>query len=192
MITKIAQKKRQKFHKTSSFLLIIFLFLIDISLFFLIKSNFFESLDIQITGKLKDFFNNSNNNNYNEIINSAIPLLIKIFHFLNEIYIPYIIIIIINNYSNVYKSFILITILSVSLYFTTLIKLLYNTSTYHKRNDECGLASNEIIIFVSFYLSLWEILINSKDKIEEEDSNNFYNIQNKKSKIKIKIICFFH
>ena len=92
-------------------------------------------------------------------------------HIMTNIYFPYLIIIIIFNFYTVYDCFILINILSIDYIFTFCIKMIYLKPPYSYLNKEdekkikifyCGygwgLPSEECILMVSFYLSLWKIV----------------------------------
>ena len=141
------------------------LFLLEIVLFILIKLNIFESMDSSIAKALQP----------DKIENDEIPTLIKIVYYLNRIYIPYIIIIIVNNFSNVYNTFILFNILSIICYISCILKFIFykfippNDGMIYYCGEGWNLPSTEMMISVFFYLALWNILFFNKN------NNNNYN-----------------
>ena len=137
------------------------LFLFELLFFFLIKSNIFENMDFSIQEALQP--EHSNNT-------ISISLFLKIIYYLNKIFFPYSIIIILNNFSNIYNTFILFNILSISYYISYFLKIIFykiiknNNGIIYYCGDGWNLPSNEMIISVVFNLSLWNILFNEKYK----------------------------
>ena len=135
------------------------LFLLEIVLFILIKLNIFESMDSSIAKSLQP----------DKIENDEIPTLIKIVYYLNRIYIPYIIIIIVNNFSNVYNTFILFNILSIICYISCILKFIFykfippKDGIIYYCGEGWNLPSTEMMISVFFYLALWNILFFNKN-----------------------------
>lgn len=128
-----------------------------------------------------DVFNNPDNKIRTSLQASAtkISLFPKIIHYFNHFFIYYSIIIIINNFSNIYKVFMLFHILSISVYVSALIKFIFYKASFNVLSNYGGgliyycdygwtLPSTEIVTSVSFYLSLWKLFFDSSN----EDKNN--------------------
>ena len=130
------------------------LFLLLILFFILIRVEVFKSMDFSIQKSLQPKYPD---------INNKVPRDIHIIYHLNTIFVPYIIIIIVNNYSNIYKTFTLFQILSVACYTSCILKFIFFKMIMN--NDEnsmiyyCGegwnMPSTEMLISVVFYLTLW-------------------------------------
>lgn len=141
------------------------LFLILFLLFILIKVEVFKSMDFSIQKSLQPHYPD---------INNKIPRDIYIIHRLNKIYVPYSLIIIINNFSNIYKTFNLFQILSVACYISCILKFIFFKIIMKDENSiiyYCGegwnLPCTEIMISVLFYLSLRNLILcneNYEDK----------------------------
>jgi hypothetical protein len=142
------------------------LLILEIILFILIKSDNFYSYDISIQNSLSP---NKTDNNKN------IPIIITILYYSNKIFIPYIVIILVNNFSNIYNTFILFNILSIISYISCILKFIFYNFTNRKEEEQifyyCGegwnLPCTEIMISVLFYLSLWNLILcneNYEDK----------------------------
>ena len=136
------------------------LFLLDLLLFFLIKSNVFESMDFSIQESLQP--NHSNNKI------TTIPTFLRLMHYFNIILFPYSIIIIVNNFSNIYITFILFNILSLCCYISSIFKFIFYNTIINSKGIiyYCGkgwnLPCTEMLISVLFYLSLWNISFKGK------------------------------
>ena len=147
-------------------LLIILLILItvEVLLFILIKTDEFNVIDIETTKDLQESLFDKNA--------KSIPFGLEFVHFLNDIYSPYFLIAIIYNYFTVYDCFILVNILSFDYIFSFLLKIIYNRPCYkYFETDEIdakdieifycgygwGFPSEECVIAVSLYLSIWKI-----------------------------------
>lgn len=136
------------------------LFLLDLLFFILIKSNVFESMDLSIQESLQP--DNSNNKI------TTIPTSLKLVYYFNKILFPYSIIIIVNNFSNLYITFILFNILSLCCYISSILKFIFYKTIINSKGIiyYCGegwnLPCTEILISVLFYLSLWSILFKGK------------------------------
>lgn len=92
---------------------------------------------------------------------------------LNNQLVMFFLIVIVFNYFNIYKSFMLLTILSLSHYFSSLLKLAYMSPRPYFFNQELkiyycemgyGFPSTQVFSMVSFYLGLWRVLFESKTK----------------------------
>lgn len=148
------------------------LFLILFLLFILIKVEIFKSMDFSIQKSLQPDY---------PYINNKIPRDIYIIHRLNKIYIPYSLIIIINNFSNIYKTFNLFQILSVACYISCILKFIFFKIIMNDENSiiyYCGkgwnMPSTEMIISVVFYLTLWNLFFDYKDKNYVTKINKFF------------------
>ena len=156
------------------FILILILITLEIILFVFIKTGDTQEIDIETTEYLQESLFNMTNNSINYIL--------EINHYLNDIYTPHLLISIIYCFFTVYDCFILVNILSVNYIFSFIIKLIYNKPSYKifdtNNNIQiyyCGYGyafpSEEIIIAVSFYLSIWKITnklsfkYNKKEKV---------------------------
>ena len=136
----------------------IILFLFEILFFILIKNEVFKSSDFLIQSSLQP---NLSDNKVNEY---TIPKFITFIYYSNKIFVPYIIIIIVNNYSNIYNIYTLFNILSICCYISCMLKFIFFKMI--KNDDEttriyyCGkgwnLPSTEMIISVVYSLSLWK------------------------------------
>ena len=150
-------------------LLIILLILISIEivLFIFIKNESMRTLDIKITKSLQKFFITENKEESEE--SKEHPFLLSLVHVINDLYSPYIILSVIYNFCTVYDCFILVNVLSIDYIFSFIFKIMYNNPGYffQSKNEEnikifyCGYGwgfpSEESIIAVSFYLSIWKI-----------------------------------
>ena len=148
------------------------LFLILFLLFVLIKVEVFKSMDFSIQKSLQPDF---------PLINNKIPRDIYIIHRLNKIFVPYSFIIIINNFSNIYKTFNLFQILSVACYISCILKFIFYKMIMNDENSiiyYCGegwnMPSTEMIISVVFYLTLWNLFFDYKDKNYVTKTNKFF------------------
>lgn len=148
------------------------LFLILFLLFILIKVEVFKSMDFSIQKSLQPHYPD---------INNKIPRDIYIIHRLNKIYVPYSLIIIINNFSNIYKTFNLFQILSVACYISCILKFIFFKIIMKDENSiiyYCGegwnMPSTEMIISVVFYLTLWNLFFDYKDKNYVTKINKFF------------------
>jgi hypothetical protein len=148
------------------------LFLILFLLFVLIKVEVFKSMDFSIQKSLQSDY---------PYINNKIPRDIYIIHRLNKIFVPYSLIIIINNFSNIYKTFNLFQILSVACYISCILKFIFFKIIMNDENSiiyYCGegwnLPSTEMIISVVFYLTLWNLFFDYKDKNYVTKTNKFF------------------
>ena len=157
MIAKSSKKNFSSISKKILIIIISLLIIINLILFVFIKSESFKSSDINITKNIQDALINKNSN--------SIPFFLKMVHFLNNIHYPYLIIIIIFNFYTTYDCFILINVLSIDYIVIFLFKLLYQKPPYN--SDEIkifycgygwGFPSEESILMVSLYLSLWRIV----------------------------------
>lgn len=136
------------------------LFLLEILLFILIKAKVFKSLDISI----KEYLQPDNPD--------KIPIIIKIFYNLNKIFTPYAIIIIVNNFSDIYNTYNLFNIISIACYISCILKFIFFKIIQDNDNSiiyYCGKGwncpSTEMMLSVVFYLTLWNIYFVDKDKI---------------------------
>ena len=149
------------------FLLIISLLLIsvEIVLFILIKTEVTKTIDIEITIDLQKKLLDTKENSTN--------FFLEFNQYLNNIYAPYFLISIIYNFFTVYDCFILVNVLSIDYIFSFLLKLIYKKPSYkyfsinNTDSDDikiyyCGYGyafpSQESIIAVSLYLSIWKIM----------------------------------
>ena len=162
------KKKRNWILIIIMILLIIFTCIID-----KIYSNSFLQNDIKITNEIQKFF----------IINDSISKTITYLNYGNSIMTICIIIIIVYNYSNIYKSFLIFTMTSFLYYFSSWIKFFNQKFTpyYDKKivNNKditfniyyCGFGfgfpSTQTFVMVPFYLSLWKIYSISKPKVNK-------------------------
>lgn len=158
----------ERINKKKLFISLI-LFLLELVLFILIKLNAFESMDSSIVKSLQP--------DKTDIY--EVPTLIKIVYYLNRIYIPYIIIIIVNNFSNVYNTFILFNILSIICYISCILKFIFykfiptKEGTIYYCGEGWNLPSTEMMISVFFYLALWNIIFFSKNNKNNYNSKDF-------------------
>ena len=164
MIAKLSNKRKSSIDKKIIILIMLLLIIIDIILFILIKLEKFKELDIFITKNLQEKLINKNI--------QSIPLFIKVVHYINGIYSPYLIITIMFNFFTVYDCFILINILSIDYLVSFCLKIIYSKPTYNylvenNKQDKItilycgygwGFPSEECIVMISFYLSLWKIV----------------------------------
>ena len=157
MIAKLPKKNLSSISKKILIIIISILIIINFILFALIKSEKFKSSDINITKYFQKLFMNKNKN--------SIPFFLTLVNFLNSAQSPYLIILIIFNFYTAYDCFILINILSLDYIVIFLLKLLYQKPPYN--SDEIkifycgygwGFPSEECILMVSLYLSLWKII----------------------------------
>ena len=168
MIANLSKKTKTSIDKKILILIIFLLIIIDIILFIVIYLEKLKEVDIEITNYLQSKLINKNTN--------SIPFFIKIVHFINGIYSPYLIITIMFNFFTVYDCFILSNMLSIDYLISFCLKLLYSKPTYNYLNDSTnnetkitifycgngwGIPSEECIIMVSLYLSLWKIVSKS-------------------------------
>ena len=148
------------------------LFLLDLLFFILIKSNVFESTDFSIQESLQPDHTN------NKI--TTIPTFLKIIHYFNKILFPYSIIIIVNNFSSIYITFILFSILSLCCYISSILKFIFYTTIINPNGiiyycgDGWNLPCTEILISVLFYLSLWNISFKGKESRKKRILKNVF------------------
>jgi len=144
-------------------IILIILIAVEIILYIFINTEEFKEIDITITKYLQK--------NIFEEKPTSVPILLEIVHILNDMYSPYVLISIIYNFFTVYDCFLLVNILSVDYILSFLLKLIYNKPSYNyfKKSEEneiiifyCGYGwafpSEEIIITLSMYLSIWKII----------------------------------
>ena len=165
-------KKKQRIEKKYLFICIA-LSIIELLLFILIRLKVFESMDFSIQNSLQK--------NYS---NNEIPIALTCIYYLNKIYIPYLIIIIVNNFSNIYNIFNLFNVLSVACYISCILKFIFYRVVLTQKEDSviyyCGegwnLPSTEMIISVSFFLTLWNCFFNDEEKyyLSEKNKNTKY------------------
>ena len=152
-------KKKQRIKKRYLFISLA-LFILELLLFILIKLKVFKSMDFSIQKKIQK--------NYS---NNEIPMAITCAYYLNKIYVPYLIIIIVNNYSNIYIIFNLFNILSITCYISCVLKFIFYKIIINQESDSqiyyCGegwnLPSTEMMISVSFFLTLWNCFFNNEE-----------------------------
>ena len=167
MIAKLSKKNKSSINRKAFIIVLSLIIIINIILFLFIKfkPNYFIELDIEITKYFQDLL-------VKRSINST-PLFIKIIHILNDIYIPYILIAIIFNFYTIYDCFLLINVLSIDYIISFCLKMIYFEPSYSNLNINnetnikdikvfyCGYGwgfpSEECIVLISFYLSLWKI-----------------------------------
>ena len=143
------------------------LFLFEIILFFLIKFEVFKIMDIPIKNSLqKDYSNIADIKD--------IPKFLTIVYYFNKIFSPYIIIILVFNFSNIYNVYTLFSILSITCYISCFLKFIFYkmiTNEHEGKIFFCGegwnLPSTEMMISVSFYLTLWNMFFNNKDYLRK-------------------------
>lgn len=174
----------QRIEKPYLYLFLI-LFSLECSLFILIKAGIFKTMDFSIQNFLQPSISD---------INNEMPILLSLLYYLNKIFIPYIIIIIINNFLNICNTFNLFNILSISCYISCILKFIFYD--FFKNNNDnsiiyyCGegwnLPSTEMIISVSFYLALWNIFYNN------ENNRNIKKTQKKLKFIFLTLIIIFN
>ena len=151
-------------------LLIILLILatLEVLFFIFITTEEIKTIDIDITSALQDSF----------IQGKSAPFFIKLIHILNDIYAPYVIIAIIYNFYTIYDCFILVNVLSVDYIISYTLKLIYEYPTYNYLDGESkentyskifycgygwGFPCEESLISISFYLSVWKIIVSKID-----------------------------
>ena len=148
------------------------LFLLDLLVFILIKSKIFKNTDFSIQESLQP--DHSNNNI------TAIPTFLKIMNYFNKILFPYSIIIIVNNFSSIYITFILFNILSLCCYISSILKFIfYNTiinsdGIIYYCGEGWNLPCTEMLISVLFYLSLWNISFKGKQSRTKKILKNIF------------------
>lgn len=163
MIAKLSKKNISSIDRKILLIIILVLIIINFILFILINTAKLKSSDMDITEYLQDSLVKNDDN--------SIPIFLKVVHIMTNIYSPYLIIIVIFNFYTVYDCFILINILSIDYIFIFCIKMIYLKPPYSYLNKEdekkikifyCGYGwgfpSEECILMVSFYLSLWKIV----------------------------------
>ena len=116
-------KKKQRIKKRYLFISLA-LFILELLLFILIKLKVFKSMDFSIQKKIQK--------NYS---NNEIPMAITCAYYLNKIYVPYLIIIIVNNYSNIYIIFNLFNILSITCYISCVLKFIFYKIIINQESD---------------------------------------------------------
>ena len=108
------------------------------------------------------------------------PYALTCIYYSNKIYVPYLIIIIVNNFfSNIYNIFNLFNVLSVSFYISCIFKFIFYRAIISQKVNSviyyCGegwnLPSSEMIISVSFFLTLWNCFLNNEDKYYLSNKN---------------------
>ena len=167
MIAKLSKKNISYTNKKIFIIILSLLIIINIIyfLFIIFKPNYLEDLDIEITKYFQDLLVKKSDN--------SIPLFIKIFHIINDIYTPYILIAIIFNFYTFYDCFALINMLSIDYIISFCLKMIYfkppylNLDINHENDNQdikifyCGYGwgfpSEECIVLISFYLSIWKI-----------------------------------
>lgn len=172
MITQETKRKPQP--KKKYIFITIGLLFIDLILFILIKCDVFNSIDNNLRASIQSSLI-TQNDNQNQ---SKIPLFVSIIHYLNHFLVYYGIILLLNNFSNIYKSFMLFHIISISVYLSSLIKFIFYKVSFNlipDNNNNNGnifyceygftLPSTEIIVSVSFYLSLWKLFFDSVENL---------------------------
>ena len=160
----------QRIEKNYLFLFLI-LFSLEFLLFILIQTGIFKSMDFSIQNFLQPSISDNNN---------KIPTFLSLVYYFNKIFVPYIIIILVNNFTDIYNTFNLFNSLSISCYISCILKFIF-FNIFKNDNENsiiyyCGegwnLPSTEMIISVGFYLSLWNIFYNN------EYSSNFNKAKN--------------
>ena len=159
-IEKSEKLKLSPLRRKVFFIILLILISLEIILFVFIKTEDTKEIDIDTTKYLQENLLTPNSTN----------IALKINLYLNDIYTPYFLIAFIYNFFTVYDSFILVNILSVDYIFSFLLKIIYYKSSYSSYDKEnsngieiiyCGLGyafpSEEIIIAVSLYLSIWKL-----------------------------------
>ena len=147
-------KKKQRIEKKYLFICVA-LSIIELLLFILIRLKVFKSMDFSIQ--------NSLHKNYSS---NEIPIALTCIYYSNKIYVPYLIIIIVNNFSNIYNVFNLFNVLSVACYISCILKFIFYRLILTQKTDPviyyCGegwnLPSTEMIISVSFFFNIMELL----------------------------------
>ena len=161
-------KKKQRIEKKYLFISLA-LFIFELLLFILIKLEVFKSMDFSIQKNLQK--------NYS---NSVIPIALTCIYYLNKIYVPYFIIIIVNNFSNISIIFNLFNILSITCYISCILKFVFYKIIISQKPDYyiiyyCGagwnLPSTEMMISVAFFLTLWNCVYNNEEKYYISDKN---------------------
>lgn len=172
MIAKLSKKNISSISKKILIIIISLLIIINIILFSLINTESFKSSDIDITKYFQETY-------INKKIAST-PFFLKLVHFINNIYCPYLIIVIIFNFYTPYDCFILINVLSFDYIIIFCLKIFYKKPSYNTDKTKIfycgygwGFPSEECIIMVSLYLSLWRIV--SKLKINYNHSQKLIN-----------------
>lgn len=150
------------------------LLIIISSICYKIFLNSFKDFDVNIIDYMQKRFTQK------ETINK----IILYFNYGNNIGMTCLIIIIVFNFTNVYKSFLLFSIVSVCYYLSSLMKFFFQSSTPYL-DKEIGLFNNkdikiffcslgygnpstDTLVIVPFYLSLWKIYHISKPKVNEK------------------------
>ena len=116
--------------------------------------------------------------------NETFKKIIIYFNYGNNIGMTCLIIIIVFNFTNVYKSFLLFSMVSVCYYLSSLMKFFFQSSTPYLDKENglfnnkdikiffCSLGygnpSTDTLVIVPFYLSLWKIYHISKPKVNEK------------------------
>ena len=155
-------KKIPQKHKTKTNRIIFSIIFLIIALVILVLKN------IKIIGndklyslKIQSFFG------------SNISIILKISMITNHFFFFLFFIIFVDNYKNIFISFILIQIFSFGYYFSSLIKIVFqdknpyliSTITIYECDLGWGLPCENIIIIIPFFLTLYNILTNSKKNI---------------------------
>lgn len=93
----------------------------------------------------------------------------KVIHYINSVPQMIVIVVIVYNFANIYKSFILFNVICFSEVFTSMVKLIYQQTSPNDNSIEikyCPIGyifpSDEIFTTVLFYLTLWKIIKSSK------------------------------
>ena len=148
---------------------------IEIILFILIKMEITKTMDIDITFYLQKKLLDTEKNSTN--------FFLEFNQYLNNIYAPYFLIAIIYNFFTVYDCFILVNVLSIDYIFSFEFKLSYSKPSYkyfginNNNLDDiriyyCGYGyafpSQESIIAVSIYLSIWKIINKASFKYNQK------------------------
>ena len=155
MNTKIRQKKPKS--KKLKIFFSIFLVGIAFLIYYLKKLiHNFRDKDSVYSLQIQQFF-----------ISSYTTIFLNISKFTNHFFLFLIFIILIDNYTNIFMSFLLIQIVSLGYYFSSLIKLFFNDENpfivyNNKEIYECGLgwglSCDNIIVLTPFLLFLWDII----------------------------------
>ena len=155
-------KKIPQKHKTKTNRIIFSIIFLIIALVILVLKN------IKIIGndklyslKIQSFFG------------SNISIILKISMITNHFFFFLFFIIFVDNYKNIFISFILIQIFSFGYYFSSLIKIVFqdknpyliSTITIYECDLGWGLPCENIIIIIPFFLTLYNILTNKKNII---------------------------
>ena len=171
MNTKIVKKQP----KPRKFWIIFSLILMGatILLFFIYKFSI-SKLDDNITKVLQDFIlwvygKQDKDGNY---FNFKVPILFKITNCINSVIFLIVILIVVYNYLNIYKTFILYNLICFGCYLSIFFKLLFSHISEKPLNDEIkflmyccdgfGLPSTQLFLFSLFFFCLFKIMNENK------------------------------